>query len=129
MLGELIAEFKGKNTSTRILPHGKMETSGMATGKILGIDATMMFTNVSTMMPEGIYMGETNAIIMTANGDVVNMKSQGMAWPSANGGSSRSTSFQMTQSPKLMRLNKVIGLHEYETDINNDWTGKIWEWK
>ena len=89
----------------------------------------MMFTNVSTIIPGGIFIGETNAIIMTANGDAVTMKSQGIAWPSGNGGSSRAASFQTPQSPKLMRLNKIIGLHEYETDINNDWIGKIREWK
>jgi hypothetical protein len=36
MLGELIGEFKGKNTGYRVLPDGKIETSGHGTGKILG---------------------------------------------------------------------------------------------
>jgi hypothetical protein len=35
MLGELIGEFKGKNTSSRVRPDGKIETSGESTGKIL----------------------------------------------------------------------------------------------
>jgi len=28
-----------------------------------------------------------------------------------------------------LRLNKVIGLHETETDMTDNWTSKIWEWK
>ena len=128
MLGELIGEFTGKNTGTRVLPDGKMETSGEGAGKILGIDAMIMFTNIVTMTG-GIFMGETNAVIMTATGDVIKMKSIDIAYHSGNGGSSRAGSIQMTDSPKFARLNKVIGLHEYETDMNNNFVGKIWEWK
>jgi hypothetical protein len=36
MLGDLIGEFKGKNTVYRVLSNGKIETSGQGTGKILG---------------------------------------------------------------------------------------------
>ena len=32
-----------------------------------------------------------------------------------------------TKSEKLTRLNKVIGISEFETDKNGDWTLKIWE--
>ncbi len=28
-----------------------------------------------------------------------------------------------------MRLVKMILVHEYETDMSNNWVGKIWEWK
>jgi hypothetical protein len=35
----------------------------------------------------------------------------------------------MTSSQKFARLNKVVGMHEYETDMQDNWTGKIWEWK
>jgi hypothetical protein len=38
MLGELIGEFKGKNTGYRVLPDGKIESTAQGTGKILGID-------------------------------------------------------------------------------------------
>ena len=37
MLGELIGEFKGRNTAYRVLPDGKMEASAQGTGKILGM--------------------------------------------------------------------------------------------
>jgi hypothetical protein len=35
----------------------------------------------------------------------------------------------MTQSKKLERLNKVVGMHEYQTDMEDNFVGKIWEWK
>jgi hypothetical protein len=128
MLGDLIGEFKGKNTAYRVLPDGKMEVSGQGAGKILGIDAVMYFTVVSTMQ-NGIFVGEGNGIIMTKDGDTVIMKSNSIAWSTGKGGTTRSTSLQTTQSQKLIRLNKVIGLLEYETDMNDNWTGKMWEWK
>jgi len=37
--------------------------------------------------------------------------------------------YYMTQSEKLMRLNKVIGVFELETEENGDWKLNIWVWK
>jgi hypothetical protein len=128
LLGDLIGEFKGKNTVYRVLSDGKIETSGQGAGKFLGTDAFVMFTNVSVTIPNGVYVGETNSIISTLEGDSVIMKGNAVAYPSEKGGISRGASTQMTQSQKLLRLNKVICLHEYETDMENNWVGKIWEW-
>ena len=128
MLGDLIGEFTGKNTVYRVLSDGKIETSGQGTGKILGIDAFMMFTAVGSM-ENGVFRGEENSLITTMDGSAVVMKGNAVSWPSGKGGTTRGASYQMTQSEKLMRLNKVIALHEYETDMNGDWKGKIWEWK
>jgi hypothetical protein len=50
LLGNLIGEFKGTNSSFRVLPEGRMEVSGQGTGKILGIDAMMFFTAVTYTM-------------------------------------------------------------------------------
>jgi hypothetical protein len=128
MLGELIGEFKGKNTGYRVLPDGKIETSGQGTGKILGIDAFMLSTSVGSMA-NGLFVGEVNTVITTMDGDAVMMKGNAIGWPSGKGGTTRGASYQTTQSQKLARLNKVIGLHEYETDMTDNWTGKMWEWK
>lgn len=128
MLGDLIGEFKGKNTVYRVLSDAKIETSGQGTGKILGIDAFLMSTSVGSMV-NGLFVGEVNAIVTTMAGESIMMKGNAVGWPSGNGGSTRAASIQITQSDKLMRLNKVICLHEYETDMTDNWTGKIWEWK
>jgi hypothetical protein len=57
--------------------------------------------------------------------------SKGIAvgFPSGNGGSTRASSIHTTQSQKLARLNTVVGMHEYETDKQDNFSGKIWEWK
>src|SRR3990170_4190709 len=128
MLGELIGEFKGKNAGWRVLPDGKIETTAQGTGKILGVDAFVLSTSVGTMA-NGIFMGEVTSVITTMDGDTVMSKGIAVGWPSGNGGTTRAASMQTTQSQKLLRLNKVIGLHEYDTDMTDNWTGKIWEWK
>lgn len=125
---ELIGEFKGKNTVYRVLPDGKIETSGQGTGKIMGVDAMILFTTVG-VMSSGLFTGEGNGVITTMAGDTVSLKMSSVGWPSGNGGVSRGASTQTTSSEALMRLNKSICLHEYKTDMTDNWTGKIWEWK
>ena len=88
MLGDLIGEFKGKNTVYRVLSDGKMETSGQGTGKILGIDAFIIFTTVGTMS-NGNFMGEGNGIITTMAGDAITIRMNAIGCPSGNGGISR----------------------------------------
>jgi hypothetical protein len=128
MLGELIGEFTGKNTVTRVLADGKIETSNQGMGKILGMDAFVMSTATVTVA-NGTFMGEVNSLITTMTGDAVMMKGNAVSWQSEKGGVTRAATIQSTQSEKLMRLVKVVALHEYETDETGSWKGKIWEWK
>jgi hypothetical protein len=111
-----------------VLPDGQIETSGQGMGKIMGIDAVIMFTTTG-FMGDGLFMGEGTGIINTTTGDTVTLQMNSIGWPAGHGGLSRGASMNTTGSDKLMRLNKVVLLHEYVTDINNDWMGKIWEWK
>lgn len=129
MLGELIGEFKGKNTAYRVLSDGKTEVSGQGMGKILGVDATMWFTAVTTPMPNSVFMVEGNGQIWTKDGDMIMLKMGSISWSSEKGGTTRGASFHMTQSQKLSRLNKTVGLHETDSDMTDNWTTKIWEWK
>ncbi len=125
---DLIGEFKGKNTAYRVLPDGRIETSGQGMGKILGVDAFMMFTTVG-IMSGGFFTGEGNGVITTMAGETVTLKMNAVGWPSGNGGVSRGASTQVTLSQTLMRLNKSVCLQEYVTDMTDNWIGKIWEWK
>jgi hypothetical protein len=125
---ELIGEFKGKNTAYRVLPDGKMETMGQGVGKILGVDAFVVSTAVGTMA-NGVFAGEVNAIITTNTGDSILMKGTAVGYPSADGGISRGGSIQMTQSQKFAQLNKMVCLTEFVTEMTDNWTGKIWQWK
>ena len=128
MLGELIGEFKGKNIGWRVLPDGKTETTAQGTGKILGKDAFVLATSIGSM-ENMVFMGEVTSVFTTMEGETVMSKGIAVGFPSGNGGATRSASIHMTKSDKLSRLNKVVGMHEYETDMQDIWTGKIWEWK
>ncbi len=128
MLGELIGEFKGKNIGWRVLPDGKIETTAQGTGKILGVDAFVLATSVGTMT-NGVFTGESNSVFTTMEGETVISKGIAVGYPSGNGGSTRAASIHTTQSKKLERLNKIVGMQEYETDMQDNFTGKIWEWK
>lgn len=128
MLGELIGEFTGKNTVTRVLPDGKIETSNQGMGKLLGMDAFVMSTATVTVA-RGIFMGEVNSLITTMDGSAVMMKGNAVSWQSEKGGVTRAATIQTTESQKLMRLIKIVAVHEYETDEMGNWKGKIWEWK
>ena len=128
MLGDLIGEFKGKNTGWRVLPDGKVEVTAQGTGKILGKDVFVLSTSVGSMA-NGVFMGEATSVFTTMDGETVIAKGIAVGFPSGNGGATRAASIHMTQSQSLARLNKVVGLHEYETDMQDNWTGKIWEWK
>jgi hypothetical protein len=125
---ELIGEFKGKNTSYRVLPDGKLETSSQGTGKILGTEAFVLSTAVGSMA-NGVFMGETTSIITTKDGDALMMKGTAVGYPSGNGGTTRAATIQMTQAQKLIQLKKTVCLQEFETDMTDNWTGKIWQWK
>jgi hypothetical protein len=131
LIGEIIAEFKGKTTSLRVLPEGKVEASEQGSGSILGVEASILATAVSTPMQDGVALGEGDALVTTVEGDVVRIKKIGVGWPTGRGrGSSRrGVFFHSTESQRLSRLNRVVGLYEYESDEDGDWTAKIWEWK
>jgi hypothetical protein len=125
---ELIGEFKGKNTVYRVLQNGVLEVSGQGTGKIMGVDAMMLTTSIG-VMDAGIFSGDVNTSISTMDGQSITMQAHAVGYPSGNGGLSRGASVQTTSSEKFMALNKAILLHEYQTDMSDSWTGKIWMWK
>lgn len=131
MLGDLIGEFRGKVTGVRVLSEGRVETSEQGSGSILGIDATMLATAISTPLPNGVLMGEGEAIVTTADDEVVVIRKNGIGWSTGKGrkASKRGVFFHSTQSQRLARLNRVVGVWEFESDENGDWHAKIWEWK
>ncbi|MCJ7635383.1 hypothetical protein MUP77_23715 [Candidatus Bathyarchaeota archaeon] len=131
MIGEVIAEFKGKTTGTRFLGDGKIEGSYAGSGNLFGKEASIMATAVFSLMPNGVNMIDGNGMVMTAEGESVMHKfdgiglSTGKGWQSSN----RGAVYFMTNSPKLMSLNKIVGVWEWETSENGDFSVKVWEWK
>ena len=131
MLGDMIGEFKGQVTGVRILSGGKVETSEQASGNILGNLATWLATSTSTPMVNGVVMAEGEALVTTEDGEVVMIKKSGIGWSTGKGrkATRRGVFFHATKSQKLARLNKVVGVWEFESEENGNWHVKIWEWK
>ncbi len=131
MLGDLIGEFKGKITNVRVLPEGEVETSELGSGTILEIEATWLATSISKPMLNGVVVGKGDALVTTEDGEVVMIKKSGIGWSTGKGreASRRGVFFHNTQSQKLGRLNKTVGIWEFESEENGDWHVKIWEWK
>lgn len=135
MLGDRIGEFNGKTIVNRVLPEGKVEATDQGTGTILGLDATLVATGVVTPLPDGTSMADGNGLITTTDDDAVAFRINGLGWPTGKGGkvAFRGATYHSTQSQKLMRLNRVVGLWEYDGEYDTDgtftWTFRLWEWK
>ncbi len=131
MIGELIFEIKGKTTGIRVLAEGKVEVSHSGAGTIFGKEATVADTGVSTLMPNGVFMADANGMLMTAEGDSVMTKINGIGWPTGKGWKSsyRGACYFMTSSPKLVNLNKTVGVWELESEENGEYSLKVWAWK
>jgi hypothetical protein len=131
MMGELIGDFKGKITGVRILSGEHTEMSVNGSGKIFGIEATYASTGVFSRMPNGELIERGNGLITTLDHDVAIMKIRRLSVAIGKGraASFREATYYLTRSEKLIRLNKIVGVSEFETDEKGDWTLKIWEWK
>jgi hypothetical protein len=125
---ELIGEFRGKNTGWRVLQGGRIETSSQGVGKFMGVDAFVVSTAVGIMI-NGVFRGKVRSMITTKDGDTLLMRGTAVAYSSGNGGLTRVATVQTTQAPKLIHLKKAILLQEFQTDLTDNWTGKIWQWK
>ena len=85
LIGEVIAEFKGMQTGSRILAEGKIEGSSSGSASVMGKEAMEMDTAVLTPMPNEALMIEGNGMIRTAEGETVMVKNEGIGWLSGKG--------------------------------------------
>jgi hypothetical protein len=131
LIGELISEYKGKNTSIRVLDDGKQESTSMGMGTLLGKEASILITAVFTLMPNGVFMLEGNGIEMTAERESAKLKFNGIGWPTGKGLklSLRGAAYFMTIAPSLVSLNKIVGVWELEQDEQGEFNLKVWAWK
>jgi len=135
MLGEIIADFSGQLTGTKVLPpdgtNPMMEASLQGSGTLLGMAATTLGTYWQTIRSTGVLYGEGNVVITTNDGGVAIWKGFGVG-TSTGGGFAASYAvagaFQ-TNSPSLARLNSVATIAEYDVDESGNWTWRISEWK
>lgn len=133
MLGEMIADLKGKRTGRRVLSVDKgfkVEVSVESTGKLLGFDVMEVVTYWSESRPDGTLYGEGHGVIVGADGNNATWKGQGVGRFGDGGAVSyRGAIYYSTASPKLARLNTVAAVFEFDADAEGNTRSKFWEWK
>jgi hypothetical protein len=133
MLGEQIAEFKGKVTGQRVLDveGPTMETSLSFTGTIRGTPAKETVTFVGRPSSPGVFHGEGQGVIMAGESEMATFTAEAFGRISASGSVHwRGAHFNRTSSSgKLAFLNNVVGVFESEIDAEGNVTQKGWEWK
>jgi len=135
MLGEILYEEKGKTTGVRVLSSDggevTVEVTLQAQGKIQGMEETSMWTYWSKTRPDGTIYGEGKGVLVTKEGDVVNLVGSGATRARGSDGSVhyRGAIYFQTTSQKLSKLNGATGIHEYDVDAAGNTVAKIWEWK
>jgi hypothetical protein len=138
VLGELIVEERGKITGQRVLDveGPKIEASMVMEGKYRGIDTTEIATYWSVPR-EGTMYGEGQGVVTTKDGqEMATWTGQGIG--KSTGGRSRfhgsiffktSPKTQFPSGGKLLFLNNMVGVFEFETDEQGNCSAKVWEWK
>lgn len=132
MLGEQIAEFKGKVTGQRVLEveGPTMETSLSFTGSIRGTPAKETVTFVGRPTAPGVIHGEGHGVIMAGESEMA-FTAEAFGRISPTGSTKwRGAHFNRTSSTgKLAFLNNVVGVFESEIDAEGNVIQKTWEWK
>ena len=136
MLGEQIAEVKGKITGQRVLDAEgpKVEYSFSANGKMKDVEITHMATFWTIPRGNGILYGEGQGVITTNDGqDMATEIGRGIGQFTDGGKKVRfrgSFFYRVTSTTgKLAFLNNTVGIFEYEGDESGNTSYKVWEWK
>jgi hypothetical protein len=133
MVGDLIAEARGKRTGRRVLTVDgavKVEVSAEDSGKLLGADTNQILSYWSEARPDGSLYGEGQGVAITQDGEMVTWKGQGAGRMLPGGAVSyRGAVYYYSASPKFARLNTVAGVFEFQVDAAGNTSSKVWEWK
>jgi len=133
MLGEQVAELKGKVMGQRVLESEgpSIETTISFDGTYKGIPAKMTVTFVGRLTSAGVIHGEGHGVVMAGESDVATFTAE--AFGRINPAGARSFRgahfFRTSPSGKLAFLNNVVGVFESEIDAAGNVTHKTWEWK
>ena len=132
MLGEQIAELKGKMMGQRVLDAEgpTIEISVSTRGSVRGTQVNESLTYVARPTSAGVLHGEGQGVIMTGDSEMAAYTGEGIGRFTASGIAWRGAIYYRTSSTgKLSFLNNVVGVYEAEMDAEGNFTEKIWEWK
>lgn len=132
MLGEKIAELKGKITGNRVLSVEycpKIESSFQDVGKILDVDVTEIGTFWAIFKEDGGLYGEGRGVLFTNDREIISWTAYGIGKMKGKAGMWRGSSFFNTSSEKMARLNNTVGVFEFDIDEEGNTQLKVWEWK
>src|SRR5262245_3837071 len=114
MLGEQIAELKGKTTGQRVLDADgpTIETAASVSGNFRGTDVTEILTFVGTPRGTGVMHALGRGIIMTKDGEMAMYTGEGVGRIADRGEVNwRGSIFYRTSSTgKLAFLDNLVGL-------------------
>jgi hypothetical protein len=130
MLGEQISEGQGKRTGRRVVatdPHLKVEVSFEETTKLLGADGLNIGTYISYPKPGGSLHGEGEGVFASLDGEMAAWRAIGVGQFGPDGSVRyRGTLSFNTLSQKLIRLNSMAGMFEFDVDAQGNTRSKIW---
>jgi hypothetical protein len=132
MLGEQIAELKGKMMGQRVLDSEgpTMETSISTRGNVKGTQVNETLTFVARPTSAGVLHGKGHGVLMAGDSEMAAYTGEGIGRFTASGIKWRGAIYYRTSSTgKLSFLNNVVGVYEAEMDSEGNFTEKIWEWK
>jgi len=132
MLGELLAESRGKRIVRRVLSTEPptVEVSFEDSGHMLGVATRGMGTYTSVIRADGSIHGHGQGLTTTEDGEGITWTGTGEgAFGPGGSVSYRGMLFYRTNSQKLARLNNATAAFEYEVDGEGNTVAKAWEWK
>lgn len=134
MLGELIAELRGKTVGKRVVDveGPSMEISVSLSGYMRGTSVTTSATYVNRVTPtSGLLHGKGQGIVMAGDSEVATFTGEGIGRidPSGNIKWRAAFFYQTTSTGKLAFLNNLVGVSENEVDAEGNVIDKQREWK
>jgi hypothetical protein len=134
MLGELLAELKGKSIGKRVLDVAgpTIEISVSLSGNMRGTSVTTVATYVNkATSTSGVLHGKGQGIVMAGDSEVATFTGEGLGRvdPSGNIKWRAAFFYQTKSSGKLAFLNGIVGVSENEVDAEGNVIEKNWEWK
>ena len=134
MLAGLLGEEQGQITARRVLPGSgsgpEMEVSFEASGVILGVQTSDVGTYVATARSDGSLFGQGQGMIMTPDGEIATWAGQGIGRRSGSGAATswRGALYFQTQCERLLALNGMAVVFEFDVAADGKVQAKLWEW-